>query len=209
MLSSTPIQILLADDHPVVRQGLTLILENEDDLTVVAQASNGQEAVELFKQHQPDVTLLDLRMPLMNGVETTIAIRTQFPNARIILLTTFDGDEDIYQGLRAGAKSYMLKYMPCEEIIETIRQVCQGRKHLPLNVGEKLAERLELPVLSDREREVLQWMAMGKNNQDIAIALGIAESTVKTHINNILSKLGVSDRIQAVVLALKRGIATL
>lgn len=209
MAVSSPIRILLADDHPLVKQGLAMILDSETDMTVVAQASNGQEAVDLFSHHQPDVALLDLRMPSMNGVEATIAIRRQFPAACIILLTTYDGDEDIYQGLRAGAKSYMLKDTPCEELIDTIRKVCEGQKHLPAQVGTKLAERMELPTLSDREREVLQLMAMGRNNQDIANSLGIAESTVKTHVNNIISKLGVSDRIQAVVTALKRGIAKL
>jgi two-component system, NarL family, response regulator len=207
--SLNSIRLLLADDHPVVRQGLALILDSEEDMTVVAQASNGQEAADLFRQYQPDVALLDLRMPLLNGVEATAAIRAEFPTACIILLTTYDGDEDIYQGLRAGAKSYLLKDTPCEDIIEAIRQVCKGRKHLPPQVGEKLAERMELPPLSDREREVLQLVAKGRSNSEIGQALGIAESTVKTHVNSILSKLGVSDRTQAAIIALRRGLAKL
>ncbi|MBD2256035.1 response regulator transcription factor [Pseudanabaena sp. FACHB-2040] len=207
--SSSSIRLLLADDHPVVRQGLALILDSEEDMAVVAQASNGQEAADLFRQHQPDVALLDLRMPLLNGVEATAAIRAEFPTACIILLTTYDGDEDIYQGLRAGAKSYLLKDTPCEEIIEAIRQVCQGRRHLSPHVGEKLAERMELPQLSGREREVLQLIAKGRNNLEIGQALNIAESTVKTHVNSILGKLRVSDRTQAAILALRRGLAKL
>ncbi|MBD0334080.1 MAG: response regulator transcription factor [Cyanobacteria bacterium Co-bin13] len=207
--SPNPIRLLLADDHPVVRQGLALILDSEEDMTVIAQASNGQEAADLFRQHQPDIALLDLRMPLLNGVEATTAIRSEFPAACIILLTTYDGDEDIYQGLRAGAKSYLLKDTPCEEIIEAIRQVCQGRRHLSSQVGEKLAERMELPQLSGREREVLQLIAKGRNNLEIGQTLNIAESTVKTHVNSILGKLGVSDRTQAAILALRRGLAKL
>lgn len=209
MNPSQPIRILLADDHPVVRQGLALILENEVDMTVVGQANNGIEAVTLFSQLQPDVALLDLRMPQMSGVEALATIRAQFPSACIILLTTYDGDEDIYQGLKAGAKAYLLKDTGCDEILATIRKVWGGQKHISTEVGAKLAERMTLPELSVREREVLQLMATGNSNQEIGAALGIAESTVKFHVNNILSKLGVSDRTGAVIVALKRGIANL
>jgi DNA-binding NarL/FixJ family response regulator len=209
MNPAAQIRILLADDHPVVRQGLALILDNEPDLTVVGQANNGQEAVVLFNQHQPDVALLDLRMPKMSGVEALLAIRCQSPTACIILLTTYDGDEEIYQGLRAGAKAYLLKDTSCEEILATIRKVAAGKKHISSLVGAKLAERMTLPELSDREREVLQLISIGKSNQEIATALSIAESTVKFHVNNILSKLGVSDRTGAAIAALKRGIASL
>jgi DNA-binding NarL/FixJ family response regulator len=209
MNPSQPIRILLADDHPVVRQGLALILENEADMTVVGQANNGIEAVTLFSQLQPDVALLDLRMPQMSGVEAIAAIRAQFPSACIILLTTYDGDEDIYQGLKAGAKAYLLKDTGCDEILATIRKVWGGQKHISTEVGAKLAERMTLPELSVRERQVLQLMATGNSNQEIGAALGIAESTVKFHVNNILSKLGVSDRTGAVIVALKRGIANL
>lgn len=209
MNSSQPIRILLADDHPVVRQGLALILDNEIDLTVVGQANNGQEAVELFSSLQPDVALLDLRMPVMSGVEALVAIRSSFPAASIILLTTYDGDEEIYQGLKAGAKAYLLKDTSCDEILATIRKVGSGGKHISSQIGAKLAERMTLPQLSDREREVLQQIALGRSNQEIATSLSIAESTVKFHVNNILSKLGVSDRTRAAIVALKRGIASL
>lgn len=203
------IRILLADDHPVVRQGLALILDCETDLTVVGQANNGREAVELYSLLQPDIALLDLRMPVMSGVEALVAIRSSSPTASIILLTTYDGDEEIYQGLKAGAKAYLLKDTSCDEILATIRQVGSGGKHIPSQVGAKLAERMTSPQLSDRECQVLQQIALGRSNQEIATSLSIAESTVKFHINNILSKLGVSDRTGAAIVALKRGIASL
>ncbi len=203
------IRVLLADDHPVMRQGLALILDNENDMTVVDQAGNGQEAVALFRRHRPDVTLLDLRMPVMGGVEAITAIRAESPSARLVLLTVYDGDEDIYRGLRAGARAYLLKDTPCDEILETIRAVHAGHKHIPSPIGAKLAERVNGQELSEREREVLRLMAKGKSNQEIGAALRISESTVKFHVNHILSKLEVSDRTQAVIIALKRGIASL
>lgn len=209
MSTNNSIRILLADDHPVVRDGLALILENEDDMTVVSQASNGHEAVELFRLSQPDIALLDLRMPHLGGVEAITAIRAEFPDARLILLTTYDGDEDIYQGLRAGAKAYLLKDTPCDEILDTIRTVHAGHQRIPSAVGVKLFERMGISELSDREREVLQLMATGKSNQEIGSALNITESTVKFHVNKILSKLQVNDRTQAVIAALQRGIAHL
>lgn len=209
MTPDIPLRILLADDHPVLREGLALILDNQTDMTVVGQASNGREAVELFGQLHPDVTLMDLRMPEMGGVEALTAIRTQDATACIILLTTYDGDEDIYRGLRAGAKSYLLKDVSTQEILNAIRQVCAGKNHIPPAVGVRLAERTQMPELSESEREVLQYIATGKSNQEIAAALGIAESTVKFHVNSILSKLGVNNRTQAAIAALKRGIAKL
>jgi DNA-binding NarL/FixJ family response regulator len=205
----TAIRILLADDHPVVRQGLALILDNEVDMAVVGQAADGWQALALFRQQQPDVVLLDLRMPVMGGVEATAALLAEFPSARIVLLTTYDGEEDIYQGLRAGAKAYLLKDAPCEEILEAIRAVFAGQKYIPLHVGAKLAERMEGQPLGEREVEVLRLMAEGKSNQEIGEALHITEHTVKFHINHILGKLGVTNRTQAVLAALKRGIARL
>ena len=209
MTATQPIHILLADDHPPLRKGLALILDNEDDMTVVAEAGNGQEAVALFRQHQPDVALVDLQMPQLNGVETIAAIRVEFPNARLIILTTYDGDEDIYQGLRAGAMAYLLKDTDCDEIIATIRAVHAGQQRLPSAVGMKLFERLNTSELTDRERQVLQLLAVGKSNQEIGTDLNIAAGTVKFHVNNILSKLNVNDRTQAVVKALRRGLVHL
>lgn len=203
------LRILLADDHPALRDGLALILDNQIDMAVVGQASNGREAIEQFCQLQPDIILMDLRMPEMTGLEAITAIRAQSPTARIILLTTYDGDEDIYRGLRAGAKSYLLKDAATQEILAAIRQVCAGKSHIPQEVGSKLAERSRLPDLSESEQAVLQQIATGKGNQEIAAALGIAESTVKFHLNNIFSKLGVSNRTEAAITALKRGIAKL
>jgi len=204
-----PIRVLIVDDHPVVRTGLALMLKYEPDMAAIAEASNGLEAVQRFREHQPDVTLMDLRMPEMDGVAAIAAIRAEFGEARIILLTTYDGDEEIYQGLRTGAKGYLLKDASCEELLAAIRAVHEGRSHIPAAVGAKLVERMGNPELSDREREVVQLIAKGMNNQEIALALNIAEGTVKFHVNNILSKFQVHDRTQAVIVALKRGIASL
>ncbi len=203
------IRVLIADDHPVVRTGLVLMLQYEPDMEVVAEAGNGREALEMFRQHRPDVTLMDLRMPEMNGVEATAAIRVEFPTARIILLTTYDGDEDIYGGLRAGAQAYLLKDTPCEEILEALRAVHAGHKRITLEVGTKLAERAGFPELTERELDVLRLMAKGLSNVEIGAALFISEGTVKFHINHILNKLGVGDRTQAVIAALKRGLVNL
>lgn len=209
MTQTQPIRILLADDHPPLRKGLALILDSEDDMTIVAEAGNGREAVALFRQYQPDVALLDLRMPELSGVEAITAIRAEFPDARLIVLTTYDGDEDIYQGLRAGAMAYLLKDTGCDEIIETIRVVHTGRQRIPSAVGVKLLERIGTSDLSDRERDVLQLLAVGKSNQEIGADLSITEGTVKFHINSILSKLNVRDRTQAVIKALRRGLVHL
>jgi DNA-binding NarL/FixJ family response regulator len=206
---SNIIRILVADDHPVVAQGLVALLECEADITVVGQAHDGCQAVELFHQHQPDVTLMDLRMPQMDGVAAITAICTLVDDARIIVLTTYDSDEDIYRGLRAGAKGYLLKDAEPDELLVAIRRVHSGKKYIPPDIGAKLAERMSNPQLSDRELEVLRLMVAGKSTQEISTALSIAESTVKYHVNNILSKLGVSDRTQAIVAALKRGIVSI
>ncbi len=209
MTLNSKIRVLIADDHPVVRRGLALMLKYEPDMEVVAEAANGREAVELFRTHRPDVTLMDLRMPQMDGVDAIAAIRNEFPMARLIVLTTYNGDEDIYRGLRAGAQAYMLKDSPCEELLETIRVVRQGKKRITAEVGAKLADRTTFPVLTERELEVLRLLAKGKSNQEIAVGLCIAEGTVKFHVNHILNKLGVNDRTQAVIAALKRGLASL
>ncbi|MBD1836989.1 response regulator transcription factor [Coleofasciculus sp. FACHB-64] len=209
MSQSNAIRVLVVDDHPVVRQGLVGMLEEVPDILVVGQAGNGQEALAVFRQEQPDATLMDLRMPHMDGVAAITAICTEFPAARIIVLTTYEGDEDIYQGLRAGAKGYLLKDAEPEELLAAIRTVHKGQKHIPPQVGAKLLERMTSPELSDRELEVLQLITTGKSTQAISKALYITERTVNFHINHILSKLGVEDRTQAVIVALRRGIVSL
>jgi two-component system, NarL family, response regulator len=206
---SNIIRVLIADDHSVVAHGLVLLLECELDITVIGQARNGYEALQLFRQHQPDVTLMDLRMPEMDGVAAISAIRAEFNDAGIIVLTTYDGDEDIYRGLRAGAKGYLLKDAEPDELMAAIRTVHSGQKYIPPNIGAKLVERMSNPQLSDRELEIVRLMVAGKTTQEISAALSIAESTVKFHINNILSKLGVNDRTQAVLAAVKRGIVNI
>lgn len=203
-----PIRVLIADDHPIIRNGLMMMVTLSPGMEIAAEAANGAEAVNLFRQHQPDVTLMDLRMPDMTGVEAIAAIRQEFPDARIIILTTYDGDENIYQGLQAGAKGYILKDTQLDEIVRAIHTVHSGKNYIPPEVGAKLAERFTHPPLSDREQEVLRLVAQGKSNQAIAAELNITEGTVKFHINNIFSKLGVSDRIQATLVAIKRGLVT-
>ena len=203
------ISILIADDHPVVRDGLAGVIEEQDDMVVVAQAGTGPEALALYGEHRPDVTLMDLRMPGMNGVETILAIRQQFPAARTIILTTYDTDEDIYRGLQAGAKAYLLKDVSRQILLETIRAVHAGQTPVSSEVGAKLAGRVGYEQLSDREMEVLRLLVKGLSNQEIAGTLFIAESTVKFHVNHILSKLNAGDRTQAVITALKRGLASL
>lgn len=206
-MTESPIQVLIADDHPIVRNGIVRMIDLTDGMEVVAEAGTGTEAVQLFRQHQPNITLMDLRMPEMNGVEAIAAIRQEFPNACIIILTTYDTDEDIFRGLQVGARGYILKDTKMVDLIDAIRKVHAGQKYIPPAVGAKLAERMSVIQLSDREREVLQQMCEGKTNQAIGTELCISESTVKFHINNIFSKLGVSDRTQAVLIAIKRGIA--
>ena len=200
------VRLHVVDDHHIVRQGLVALLATVPEMQVVAEASDGQHALALYREHHPDVTLMDLRMNTMNGVETTRAIRAEFPNARIIVLTTFDGDEDIYRALQAGARGYLLKGMDTEELLAAIRTVHSGKSRIPGPVAERLAERMNTPSLTDRETEVLRLIVGGNSNKEIAAALFISEATVKTHINSLLSKLGVSDRTQAATTALQRGI---
>jgi two-component system NarL family response regulator len=204
-----PIRIMIADDHPVVREGFGAMLETEPDMTVVAQARSGEEALELFRRERPDVTLMDLRMPGMNGVDAILAIRREFPNGRFIVLTTYDGDEDIYRALEAGAQAYLLKDMFCDEILAAIRAVHAGQRRIPAAVGTRLAERMSGLDLSHREHQVLELVAKGRSNKEIGTELDITEATVKGHLTNILSKLNVTDRTQAVIAALRRGIVHL
>ncbi|MEB3335922.1 MAG: response regulator transcription factor [Leptolyngbyaceae bacterium] len=203
------IRVLIADDHPVVRSGLAMILQYVSGIETIAEASTGAEAVQLFCQHQPDVVLMDLKMPEMGGVEAIEGILQACPNAHIIVLTTNDGDEDIYRGLQAGARGYLLKSVSREELIDAIHQVHVGRKYIPAEVGVRLAERMRSPQLTERERQVLMLMCEGKSNQEIALVLHVSEGTIKFHVNGILRKLDVSDRTQAVLVAIKRGIANL
>ena len=205
-METKKIRIMVIDDQAVVRQGFVSLINTVLDMEIVAEGSNGREAVELFRQHQPDITLIDLRMPLMSGVEAIAEIRREFPGARISVLTTYDGDEDIYRSVQAGAQGYLLKDMFFEELESAIRKVHGGARLIPGSVAERLAARMSSSELTGRELEVLRQIVDGKSNKEIANVLSISEATVKSHINNILSKLGVSDRTQAATRALQRGI---
>jgi len=201
-----PIRILVAEDHLVARVGVTTIVNMQPDMTVVAEASNGQQAVELYRQHLPDVTLLDLRMPGMGGVEAAKAIRAEFPNAHLIALTTYGGDEDIRRALAAGVQAYLTKDVLHDELLKAIRAVHGGQTYLPAAVAAALAAQMPRPDLSAREVQVLELIVRGLANKQIAYSLNIAEHTVKNHVKNILSKLGVQDRTQAATAAIQRGI---
>jgi DNA-binding NarL/FixJ family response regulator len=203
------IRVMVADDHHVVRQGLVALLKTVPDFQVVTEAADGQEAIERYDRSLPDVALMDLRMPRLGGVEAITQIRHKHPGARIIVLTTFDGDEDIYRAIQAGAKGYLLKGMSAEELIDAIRTVDAGKSRIPSIVAEKLADRMSGPGLTTREREVLKGIVAGRSNKEIGTELSISEATVKTHINNLLGKLGVGDRTQAATVALQRGIVHL
>jgi DNA-binding NarL/FixJ family response regulator len=208
-MSELPIRVLITDDHPIVRNGLVRMVELTASMEVVAEAETGTDAIAQYRHYQPDVTLMDLRLPDMSGVEAITAILREFSDARVIILTTYDTDEDIFRGLQAGAKGYLLKDIKMGQLLDAIRKVAAGQKYILPEVGAKLAERMSQPQLSEREREVLQLMSQGKTNQAIASQLYISESTVKFHINHILSKLGASERTQAVLIAIKRGVANL
>jgi two-component system, NarL family, response regulator len=203
---SEKIRILVAEDHLVARVGVSTIVNMQDDMTVVAEAANGNQAVEMFRVHQPDVTLLDLRMPGMGGVEAAIAIRSEFPGARMIALTTYGGDEDIRRALAAGVQAYLTKDVLHDELLKAIRAVYAGQTYLPAAVAASLAAQLPRPDLSAREVQVLALIVRGLANKQIAFTLSIAEHTVKNHVKNILSKLGVQDRTQAATAAIQRGI---
>ncbi len=209
MNSSPQIRVMVIDDHSIVRQGLVSLLNTENDLIVIAEGSDGQQAIDLFKQHAPDVTLMDLRMPGIGGVEAINHIRRISPDAKIIVLTTYDGDEDIFRALQAGAQSYLLKGVSFEDLTEAIRMVHAGQKRIPAAVAERLAERFSVEPLTGREQQVLELIVRGKSNKEIGTALKISEATVKSHINSLLSKLGVSDRTQAATTAIQRGLVHL
>ena len=203
---SDKIRILVAEDRLVARVGVSTIVNMQPDMTVVAEASNGQQAVELFRMHRPDVTLLDLRMPGMGGVEAATAIRAEFPAARMIALTTYGGDEDIRRALAAGVLAYLTKDVLHDELLKAIRAVHEGQAYLPAAVAAALAAQLPRPDLSAREVQVLELIVRGLANKQIAYTLNIAEHTVKNHVKNILSKLGAQDRTQAATAAIQRGI---
>ena len=197
------IRVFSVDDHPLLREGLAAIVNNQPDMVLVAQASNAQEAIQQFRKHQPDVTLMDLRLPDKSGIDAMIAVRAEFPEARIIMLTTFEGDVEIQRALEAGARGYLLKSMPPKELVEVIRQVHAGKKRIPPQLAAQLAEHMSDEDLTAREVEVLNQIAGGNRNRDIT------EETVKVHIKHIMEKLGASDRTQAVAIGLRRGIIQL
>jgi len=203
---SDPIRILVAEDHLVARVGVSTIVNMQPDMTVVAEASNGQQAVELFRKHLPDVTLLDLRMPVMTGTEAAAAISREYPKARMIALTTYGGDEDIRRALAAGVQAYLTKDVLHDELLKAIRAVHAGQTYLPAAVAAALAAQIPRPDLSAREVQVLELIVQGLANKQIAYSLSIAEHTVKNHVKSILSKLGVQDRTQAATVAIQRGI---
>ncbi len=209
MTKEAQIRVLSVDDHPLLREGLAAIINNQPDMVLVAQASNAQEAIQQFRKHQPDVTLMDLRLPDKSGIDAMIAVRAEFPEARVIVLTTFEGDVEIQRALEAGARGYMLKSMPPKELVEAIRQVHAGKKRIAPQLAAQLAEHLSDEDLTAREIEVLGQIAGGNRNRDIAEKLFITEETVKVHIKHIMEKLGASDRTQAVAIGVRRGIIEL
>jgi two-component system NarL family response regulator len=203
------IRILIADDHTVVREGLVSLVKRKSDMVVVAEASNGREAVDLWKQHRPDVTLLDLRMPEMDGVSAIKEIRELDPNAHIVVLTTYDGDEDIYRAVKAGAKAYLLKDTARDALVDCVRKVNAGETYLPAPLAAKLAERVSGDALTAREIEVLRRLAAGKSNKEIGAELFVSEGTVKSHVKGIFTKLDVVTRTEAVATATRRGLIQL
>lgn len=208
MTASSPsqlIRILLADDHPVTREGLALILSLEEDIRVVAQAGDGEQTVAMNRKYLPDVVVLDLQMPRLNGLEATKQIVGEFPKAKILLFTTYDGDEDIYRAMHAGARGYVLKDAPQDELFRAIRSIHRGHRYLSPPVGAKLADAQLSESLTEREREVLRMVAAGKANKEISFDMGVSESTVKTHVASLIGKLGVSSRTEAALIAQKRG----
>jgi DNA-binding NarL/FixJ family response regulator len=209
MSDQHPIRVLSADDHALLREGIAAVINGQPDMTMIAQASSGREAIQLFRQHRPDVTLMDLRMPDISGIDALIAILAAFPDARIVMLTTFEGDVEIQRSLAAGARGYLLKNTPPKELVEAIRQVHAGRKRIPREIAAQLAEHIADERLTEREIDVLQHVAGGNRNRDIAEQLAISEETVKVHVKHIMEKLGASDRTAAVSIAVRRGIIQL
>jgi len=205
MSSTHKITVLTVDDHPLLRSGIAAVIQGEDDILLVGEATNGREAVEAYRAHRPEVTLMDLQMPVMNGIDAILAIRRDFPDARFVVLTTYRGDVQALRALKAGATGYLLKNMLREELINTIRAVYAGRRCIPAEVASGIVEHVADDALTDREVEVLGRVAAGTSNKIIASQLAVSEATVKTHMKSILSKLGANDRTHAVTIAMKRG----
>ncbi len=209
MTSIQKIRIFCVDDHPLMREGIAAVVRNEPDMLLVGEAQCGRDAISGYGEHRPNVTLMDLRLPDISGIDALIAIRTEFKDARVIMLTTFDGDVEIQRSLEAGAKGYMLKSMPRKQLVEMIRKIHAGKRHVPPEVAAQLAEHLGYEALSKREVEVLQKIAGGNRNSDIATLLFITEETVKGHVKHIMERLGANDRTEAVAIGLRRGIIQL
>lgn len=205
MPAGNKIRILTVDDHPVLRSGIAAVLQDEGDIEVVAEANDGQEAIEAFRTHRPDVTLMDLQMPVMNGIEAITAIRSEFPEARMIVLSTYQGDVQAMRALKAGALGYLLKHMLRSDLADAIRTVHAGKRRIPVEIANQLADHATDDPLSERELEVLRKVALGSSNKIIAAELNVSESTIKSHLKNILSKLGANDRTHAVTIATRRG----
>ena len=209
MTEQRQIRVFSVDDHPLLRQGIAAVINNETDMVMVAQASTGREAIQMFREHRPDVTLMDLRMPDLSGIDALSAILAEFPDARIVMLTTFEGDVEIQRSLAAGARGYVLKSMPPKDLVDVVRQVHAGKKRIPPEVAAQIAEHLGDERLTEREIDVLQQVAGGNRNRDIADHLLISEETVKVHVKHIMEKLGAADRTAAVAIAVRRGIIQL
>lgn len=200
---------MCVDDHPLMREGIGAVIRSQPDMTLVVEASNGAEAVEAFRKHRPDLTLMDLRLPDMSGIDALVAIRAEFPDARVIMLTTFEGDVEMRRALQAGARSYLLKSTPADELLGTVREVHDGRKRIPAEIAAKIAEHISEIPLTRREIEILQEMAGGHRNREIGERLFIAEETVKVHVKHLMEKLGAKDRTDAVAIGVRRGIIRL
>jgi two-component system NarL family response regulator len=206
MAKDKTIRILIVDDHFIVRMGLSGIINMQPDMTVVAEAEDGEEALRRFREHRPDVGLIDLRMPGMDGIDAIAAIRKEFPQANLVALSTYKGDEFVYRALQAGARGYLLKNIPGDQLLDAIRTVHGGKRYIPAEIATRLADRIHQVDISARELDVLARIARGMTNKEIGVELGVHESTVKAHVINILNKLGVNDRTLAVTTAIQRGI---